>query len=58
MRKKTNLPATKEPDKKLYIVTDRITGFINFKQISANRGDRVYLNYDEAKVFKDSILEL
>ena len=65
MRKKTDLPARIEEKKakapantKLFIVTDRITGFINFKQIEASRGDFVYLNPDEAKVFKDSILEL
>jgi hypothetical protein len=65
MRKKTDLPArivekkaSAPADTKLFIVTDRITGFINFKRIEASRGDFVYLNHDEAKVFKDSILEL
>lgn len=65
MRKKTDLPARIVEKKaaapantKLYIVTDRISGFINFKQIEASRGDFVYLNPDEAKVFNDSILEL
>ena len=65
MRKKTDLPARivekkakAPPDTKLFIVTDRITGFVNFKQISHQRGELVYLNPDEAKVFKDSILEL
>lgn len=65
MRKKTDLPAHIVEKKaaspagtKLYIVTDRITGFINLKQISHTRGELVYLNADEAKVFKDSILEL
>ena len=65
MRKKTDLPArivekkaSAPANTKLYIVTDRITGFINLKQISHQRGELVYLTPDEAKVFKDSILEL
>lgn len=65
MRKKTDLPARIVEKKaaspagtKLYIVTDRISGSINFRQINASRGELIYLNADEAKLFKDSILEL
>ena len=43
---------------RLFIVTDRIAGNINGKVILANRGDKVYLSEDAAKVFKDRILEV
>lgn len=43
---------------RLYVVTDRIAGNINGKAILANRGDMAYLSADEAKVFKDHILEI
>lgn len=43
---------------RLFVVTDRITGNINGKVILANRGDMAYLSADEAKVFKDRILEI
>jgi hypothetical protein len=43
---------------RLFVVTDRISGNINGKVILANRGDKVYLSQDAAKVFKDSILEV
>ena len=43
---------------RLYVVTDRIQGNINGKVILANRGDKVYLSEDAAKVFKDRILEV
>lgn len=59
MRKKTDLPvAPKEPKRPLYIVTDRMTGYIHNRQITHERGEVVYLSEDEAKAFKDSILEL
>jgi hypothetical protein len=43
---------------KLYVVTDRIAGNIAGKVILANRGDKIYLSEDAAKVFKDRILEV
>lgn len=43
---------------RLFMVTDRIAGNINGKAILANRGDMAYLTADEAKVFKDRILEI
>lgn len=65
MRKKTE-PKTQElpvetvktTQGKLYIVTDRIQGFVGKRHISHVRGDKVYLSADEANVFKDSILEI
>lgn len=59
MRKKAQtLPVQVESDRKLYIVTDRIRGFVCNRHIEHVRGDKVYLTPDEAKVFKDSILEI
>lgn len=43
---------------RLFMVTDRIAGNIGGKVILANRGDMAYLTADEAKVFKDRILEI
>jgi hypothetical protein len=42
----------------LYVVTDRIAGNIGGKAILAQRGDKVYLSVDAAKIFKDRILEV
>ena len=43
---------------KLYVVTDRIAGNICGKVILADRGDKVYLSSDAAKIFKDRIIEV
>lgn len=65
MRKKTaakaEVPPVKNEDivqRKLFIVTDRINGFVGKRHISHVRGDKVHLTTDEANVFKDSILEI
>lgn len=59
MRKKTDLPVTPvERKAPLYIVTDRMTGYIQNRRITHERGEVVHLSEDEAKAFKDSILEL
>lgn len=59
MRKKTAIPADPPvADKKLYVVTDPIQGFVQNRRIQAVRGDKLHLSDDEAKVFKDSILEI
>lgn len=60
MRKQSS-PVVKLRDaqgNRLFVVTDRIQGNINGKVILANRGDKVYLSEDAAKVFKDRILEV
>ena len=65
MRKKSEQKAqalpvveVQEVQRRLFIVTDRIQGFVGKRHISHVRGDKVYLSDDEAKVFKDSILEI
>lgn len=61
MMGKQSIPVIKLLDaqgNKLFMVTDRIQGNINGKVILANRGDKVYLSVDAAKVFKDRILEV
>lgn len=59
--RKQSTPVVKLVDaqgKRLFIVTDRITGNINGRVIKADRGEKIYLTEDEAKVFKDRILEI
>jgi len=65
MRKKSEQKAqalpvveVQEVQRRLFIVTDRIQGFVGKRHISHVRGDKVYLSDDEANVFKDSILEI
>lgn len=61
MRKSSKqTPVLEQPacNEKLFIVTDPIAGNINGKVILAKRGDKIMLNADAAKVFKDSILEI
>lgn len=60
MRKQTS-PVVRTRDaqgNRLFMVTDRIAGNINGKVILANRGDKVYLTEDAAKIFKNHILEI
>jgi hypothetical protein len=59
--RKQSTPVVKLMDaqgRRLFVITDRIHGFISTRQISAQRGDQLYLNADEAKIFKDRILEI
>ncbi len=58
--RKTKVPVLEliQDDKKLYVVTDKISGNINGKLISGIRGDMMYLSADAAKLFKDRILEV
>lgn len=59
MKKKSpTINLTDQLGNKLYVVTDRIYGNITGKIISANRGDKVYLSADAAKIFKDRIIEV
>lgn len=41
-----------------YVVTDKISAYINNRPIKANRGDRLLLNDDEAKVIQNFIIKL
>ena len=61
MRKQSKTPVIELVDaqgRRLFVVTDRITGNINGKKIDHERGDKVYFSHDEAMVFKDRILEI
>ena len=44
--------------RKLYMITDRIAGNVNSQVIKAERGTLMYHSIDEAKIFKDRILEI
>lgn len=48
----------KQPELKTYIVTDPIKGEVANKRIQAKRGDKLQLTQDEAKAFKNWILEI
>ena len=58
MKKSLSIKLTDSNGFKLYVVTDKISGNICGKVIVANRGDKVYLSADAAKVFKDRIIEV
>ena len=58
MKKSLSIKLTDSLGNRLYVVTDKISGNISGKIIVANRGDKVYLSADAAKVFKDRIIEV
>jgi hypothetical protein len=51
-------PAAPPREDRRYVVTDPIAGHVCGRAISHVRGDIVRLSPDEAKVFKDRILEI
>ena len=58
MRKPRQTTTQPVSDAKWYMVTDPIEGHVNNKSIKAKRGDQIQLTPDQAKLFKDRILEI